>query len=351
MFSGSLDNESISSLSDSYIASCLPANDGLLPDSVRGDSTGMFSVGDRIVAVTTVPFMLVPDIGIENAVWFSMQTVFGTASVSMLQMKQLGVFLSLPDNCDDNSAAEILKSIAAAATEYGVGIASTKVVRSAKSEFPMIGSITVFSEGKKGGYLTPASIQEDDAIIVTKYPGIAASAMLLAMFPNTISKQYGEGFVRDSLNIFDEVSIRTELSVVSSLMRRGSDIHGVWNVADRGLLGSIFDLAENAGKGFCIDYSKLPMDERCNNICSIFGLDPHFTLGNGSMIIACSKEKTSDIIRALNNNRVVATCIGDFRKRSFGRVGIKLGIEIPIIVPKTIDFWTAFFDAYDRGMD
>ena len=351
MFADSQDNRNISSLSDSFIASYLPANDGLLPDSVRGDSTGMFTVGDKVVSVTTVPFMLVPDIGIENAVWFSMQTVFGTASVSMLQMKQIGIFLSLPDNCDDESAGEILKSIASAAAEYGVGVASTKVVRSGKNEFPLIGSITVFSEGKKGGYLTPASILEDDDIIVTKYPGIAASAMLLAMFPNTISKEYGEGFVQDSLNIFDEVSIRTELSVVSSMMRRGSGIHGVWNIAERGLIGSIYDLADNAGKGFCIDYSKLTSDERCDNICKLFGLDPHFTLGNGSMIISCSKNKTQEIIRSLSNNRVFATCIGDFRARSYGKVGVKLGIEIPIIVPKTVDFWTAFFDAYDRGLD
>ena len=151
--------------------------------------------------------------------------------------------------------------------------------------------------------------------------------------------------------VFDEVSIRTELSVVSSLMRRGGGIHGVWNVGERGLVGGLFDLADNAGKGFCIDYSKLPVDERCDNICKLFGLDPYFTLGNGSMIISCSKDKTQDIIRSLNNNRVFSTCIGDFMNRSFGRVGIKLGIEIPIIVPKTIDFWTAFFDAYDRGMD
>ena len=269
----------------------------------------------------------------------------------MLPMKNAVISLILPEDCEDEITSSILRNIDNCCDEMGVCIASSSIIRSGKQEFPLVGSVSIVSYGDRDKYLSPVFVDEDDDIIVTKQPGIAAAALLLAMFPKTIASEFGEIFVHDSFNIFDDVSILKELDIISQLLKKTNGIKAVWSAAEKGVLGGLLALAERADKGFCIDTAKLANSEHIEQICRFFELDPLFTLGYGSLIIVCSKDVTSVVLQALEGARITASRIGQIKDKSFGQVGIKMGLEIPILSPKTDVFWSKFFDLYNKGLE
>src|SRR5690606_38621714 len=116
-----------------------------------------------------------------------------------------------------------------------------------------------------------------------------------------------------------------------------------------GVLGAIYELAIASGNGAKIYNDRLPIGETQRQICGLFSIDPRYSIGAGSMVIAVQKGFEDIVIKRLNSQEIECIAVGELTAKE---QGIKLieGNEEKYLLYTGIDpYWNAFFKAYNGG--
>src|SRR5690606_18522001 len=94
---------------------------------------------------------------------------------------------------------------------------------------------------------------------------------------------------------------------------------------------------------------QLPIGEAPKEICKLFSIDPRFSIGAGSMIIAVEKGSENGVIDRLNKENIACSIVGELTEK---KRGIKILEEDRLQdLPYTgkDPYWDAFFRAYKEG--
>ena len=132
--------------------------------------------------------------------------------------------------------------------------------------------------------LLSAQAKEGDFIIMTKTCALSASAILAMSFAETVKHKLGNETYMNACALFYQTSSLTE-ALMASAIPNGT-VSAMHDVTEGGILGAVYEMAVASGNGVEIDDAAIPVSHTVNEVCSLFDLDPRFTVGAGSMIIA-----------------------------------------------------------------
>lgn len=302
------------------------------------------------MALTSDPLTLIPTLGLQESAWLSVCLMANDMATTGKAPMYAQFVLNLPPAFSAADFAEYWKHIHQYCSEMGTAITGGHTGRFEGIESTIAGGGTMITIAPEGEMLVSSNAGEDDAIVVTKTSALIASSVLALRFPETVRTRCGREVQQKAAELFYETTaLKTALVAASMNNKDEKPITAMHDVTEGGILGAIYEMATAADCGALVDKNKLPTGIIQESVCRAFDIDPHFSLGAGSMIIAVKPTASDQLIACLNKEGIEATSVGIFTS---AEKGIKIfdGEEKPLHHPGADPYWQTFYKAVTCGL-
>ncbi|PZX58339.1 hydrogenase maturation factor [Algoriphagus ratkowskyi] len=305
--------------------------------------------GGLAMAATSDPLSLIPSLGLQESAWLSVH-LMANDMATIGFAPQYGQFvLNLPETLSNADFSTYWGHIDSYCKELGIAITGghTGFVHGQNSTFA--GGGTLITIAKESEMLCSTGAQEGDVILVTKSCALTATAILGMSFPETIKRMLGIEVYQSACAQFYHTSSLKDALVAAGTEKKFTEIHAMHDVTEGGVLGAIYEMLVASEKGGLVVNELLPIGNIAAAISGLFGLDPRYCVGAGSMIIACDPKKSDDVIKRLTEENILCTEVGRVTESISGIQIQKLGTTSPLVYQETDPYWAAYFDALKAG--
>ena len=312
----------------------------------HGVDVGIVEIGHgQVMALSTDPFFIVPDYGWERAAWFAVHILASDASTSGLSPTYFTVDLNLPRSMTREQLTAMWEATDRTCREIGMAIVTGHTARYDGCNFPMIGGATVISMGEKDRYVTPAMARTGDAVIVTKGAAIEATGLFGVTFPDRIRQEVGEGLARAAEDLFYQMSVVKDALTAVKVGVRDGGVTAMHDATECGVWGGLYEIAEASRVGMVVNQSAIVVRPEVRAVCDLFGIDPYSSISEGTLILTCRPHKAEAVVRALGDEGIEATRIGEVTPADQGIQVVEGGRGRPLEHPRVDPFWNAFGQA------
>jgi len=301
----------------------------------------------QVMAVTTDPFFVMPELGWERAAWFAVHIVASDAATSGLRPAYLAVDLNLPHSMTDDNLAGLWQAVHQTCHDLGMAIVTGHTARYDGCAFPMLGGATVVGLGGMDRYLTPAMAGPGDLIIVTKGAAIETAGMFGAMFPERLTTELGQPTADAAAALFWQMSVVNDALTAVQVGVREDGITAMHDATERGVWGGLVEIAEASGVGMIVDQNTILLRPEARAVCEHFAIDPFITSSEGTLLLTCRPHRSGEVIERLAQAEIAATCAGEILPPDHGVRVVQDGKERPLQSPREDPFWPAFQRALD----
>ncbi len=311
----------------------------------NGVDVGIVEVGGQAVAITTDPVFIVPEYGWERAAWFAVHILASDLVTSGLPPKYLSIDLNLPMEMTEAQLERVWETIHTECQKLGISIICGHTARYENCHYPMVGGATLMAVGEIDGYVTPQLAAPGDKLIVTKGPAIEASGIFATIFPQLLADRFGESFSQRAQKLFYQMSVVKDALTAVKVGVRAKGVTAMHDATECGVWGGIYELAQAAGLGVRVEKGLIPLDEKVEKICGLFGIDPYKSISEGTLIISCKKERATAVVDALATEGITSQVVGELTPPDEGMILCTDGEEQPLLHPRVDPFWQAFYQA------
>jgi len=310
----------------------VPRREVILGPTVGGDGT-ILEIGDRTIIVSMDPITgAVEHIGFE-AVNINANDIatFGVQPAFIFSC------IMLPESADSQMVKTISTQMDTAAKELGIAIVGGHCETTPKLTNPIV-VCCIIGLTKKGEYVTPTGAQEGDKLILTKSAGIEGTAILATDREAQLSKVLNSKKLQTAKNFYNQISVVKD--ALTAYQTGG--VHAMHDPTEGGILNGLHEMADAANLGLRIFEEKITVKEETTEICHYFKIDPLQLISSGALLIAAEPKATPKIIKALKQQNIYATIIGEFNNEPEKRIlKSKKGPIQTLPKPTTDQLWTA----------
>ena len=265
----------------------------------------------RVMAVTTDPLSIIPALGLERSARLACHLVASDLWTTGIPPAYASVDFNLHPSFDDASFALYWRAMSDAWAELGVAVVTGHTGRHEGCSEGIIGAATLIGVGDEGRYLTPGMAKVGDHIIVTKGCAIETAAIAAWLCPERLR-------ARLEPEAFEQLrALERQVSVVAdcrAALRAGVHERGVRALHDAtegGVLGGLVELAKACGHDVRVDRSRLPLQSAVSTACEVLGVDPYWSLSEGTLIACVAPEHTASVLKELADDGILAARVGD----------------------------------------
>ena len=216
----------------------------------------------------------------------------------------VGVMLTvmLPNNTKETELKEIIHDAEEVCQSLNMEILGghteiTNVVRQ-----PLV-SVTGVGKMKRSQVVTTGDIKPEQDIVLTKWIGLEATAILAKEKEEELAKRFPAGLVDIAKEFSQYLSVVPESKIA---MAHG--ISSMHDVTEGGVFGALWEMVNGAGLGMEVELKKIPIRQETVEICEYFGLNPYLIMSSGSMMI--TTDDGNALVRKLEKEGIHATIIG-----------------------------------------
>ena len=164
-------------------------------------------------------------------------------------------------------------------------------------------SVTGVGKIRKADLMKPEAIRPGLDVVLTKWIGLEATAILAAEREDLLAKRFSYDFLKTAK------SFRQLLSVVADARAaRTSGAVYMHDVTEGGIFGALWEAAEAGHVGLEIDARSIPIRQETVEICEVFGVNPYQILSGGSLLIL--SENGQQTLDALADAGIPAMIVG-----------------------------------------
>ncbi len=313
-----------------------------------GVDFSVIDLGDKVLIVEVDPVFVVPEYGWERSAWFAVHILASDVAVSGVPPRYLFIDLNLPLEMSDEELQTLWTLIHRECEKLGVAIAAGHTGRYGGVDYPMIGGATMVGVTTRDGYVTPAMARPGDAVIMTKGPAVETAGILATMFPEVLSKKYGEKFAEEAKEIFWLQSVVDDALTLAKLGLR-TGVTAMHDATEYGVWGALHDVAEASGVAIRVYEDRLfirPDVEKVVNAFSEFTgipVDSFSAISEGTLIATVRPEKAEKAVELLRSRGIDAAVIGEVLEGKGVTLVKSGGEEVEVPVPRQDPFWPVFF--------
>src|SRR5690606_35912000 len=140
-------------------------------------------------------------------------------------------------------------------------------------------------------------------------------------FPQTVKNNLGNEIYNDACDLFYKTSSVMDALTAVGNRAQDKEVTAMHDVTEGGVLGAIYELTIASGNGAIIYNDRLPIGNAQKEIGKLFSIDPRFSIGAGSMVIAVEKGSENKVIERLKKENIVCSVVGELTEKE---AGIKL---------------------------
>lgn len=303
------------------------------------------------MALTSDPLSYIPNLGLEESAWLSVHLMTNDMATTGVAPHYAQFVLNLPTYLSEADFQTYWQHIHRFCRQIGVAITGGHTGRSEGMNTTIAGGGTMIAIAEKGEMLCSQDAQPGNDIVVTKQAALIATSILARSFPDTVKNQCGMFIFQEASELFYQTSSLKEGLMASAFNdSEGLSVTAMHDVTEGGILGAIYEMATASGCGTEVEISLLPIGAVAKSVCDLFAIDPVYSVGAGSMVMAVRPERTPQLIQKLTNEGISATRVGRFVSPEKGINQITSSGESRIIPPLKDPYWTAFFKALNQGL-
>lgn len=309
---------------------------------------GIFSIGGRYFAVTTDPFPVHLELGMERAIWLAVHITASDLCTTGLRPAWAAISLALPPDFHENTIGAIWERASEECAALGCSIVARKVLRAPRSSQPMSGSITMLGSGET--YVTTRSARPGDVILMTKSAGLEAAIVLALSFREKVEKAFGSDVFRAIDSRFMEMSTVRDSEVCMSAGTGSEGVTSMHDATEGGVLGALFEISEASGNGIEVYGESINVYEEVGQVCSLFGIDPLRSISEGTLIITARPQAVDGLIDSMRRAGIHVSEIGRILEKSEGKWMVRSGRRERLVHPGRDPYWAAFDAARKSGV-
>ena len=303
----------------------------------HGVDFGVIRLGDEVIVLSTDPFYIARDLGIEKAAWFAVHILASDIAVSGIRPRYLAVDLNLPPEMTEDELIAMWDVVHKECKSLGIAIVTGHTARYAGCNYPMVGGATMIGVDKKDKLIIP-QISAGDAIIVSKGPAIETTGLMAAYFPKFLEERYGKAFVKKAQDVYYKMSTVKDALIVASV----GGVTSMHDATECGVFGGLYEMASHSNVGMNIYIDRIIMPDEVKKTCECFDIDPYRAISEGTLLATAKKDKAEDIIKALKNGGIPASIVGEAVTQDEGVHIFKDGKKEKLAHPKVDPFWGKF---------
>ena len=88
-------------------------------------------------------------------------------------------------------------------------------------------------------------------------------------------------------------------------------VRALHDATEGGVLGGLVELAKACGHDVRVDRSRLPLQSAVSTACEVLGVDPYWSLSEGTLIACVAPEHTASVLKELADDGILAARVGD----------------------------------------
>lgn len=164
-------------------------------------------------------------------------------------------------------------------------------------------SVTGVGRVKKSALLRTSQMKPEQDLVVTKWIGLEATAILAKEREEELRKRFPAALVDTAKEFSGNLSVLPEAGIACS--------HGVsamHDITEGGIFGALWEMASGAGVGLEVDLKKIPIRQETVEICEYFGVNPYQIMSSGSMLIAA--DDGYELVRKLEQAGIHSAVVG-----------------------------------------
>ena len=303
----------------------------------NGVDFGVVNLGAQVMVLSTDPFFIAKELGLEKAAWFAVHIIASDVAVSGIAPKYLAIDLNLPPQMTEDELIRLWNAVHKECKKLGISVVTGHTARYAGCNYPMVGGATMFGLGKKKELVNP-SAKIGDAIIISKGPAIETTGLLAAYFPEFLEDRYGKAFLQRAQDVFYQMSTVADASIAASI----GGVTAMHDATECGVWGGLFEIAQHSRVGMRIDLNKIILQEEARLVCSYFGIDPYKSISEGTLLATANKKKAKFIVAALEKAGIPASIVGEVTEKSKGMRVIDANQSYALEHPRVDPFWGKF---------
>src|SRR5690606_21283111 len=254
--------------------------------------------------------------------------------------------LNLPPQLSVEAFDEYWSHIHSYCEELGVAITGGHTGQIEGQNSTISGGGTMFLTAPLDQIISSKGASPGDVLIVTKEAAMTSTSILAMSFPQTVIQQLGKETHDKAFDHFYQTSSLPEALLAMEVLKPNQELKALHDVTEGGVLGAILEMAQASGCSVTIDNNALPIGEVQKQITGLFGIDPRFCVGAGSMVMAVKSGKEDALLQHLHSRKIKATVVGRFTSKEAGNVLIENNEEKPLVFDGRDPYWEAFFKAY-----
>jgi hydrogenase maturation factor len=165
-----------------------------------------------------------------------------------------------------------------------------------------------------------------------------------------VKDELGRSTASAAKSYFGLCSTVEDALTVSSVGLGAGGVTSMHDATEGGVLGALYELAQSGKRTLRIAKEDLMLSEESRRVCGLFGLDPFVTVSEGTLLITCSPQGSSEVLRRLGKKRIAAAVIGNVGETGRGRLIVTAGGKDRSYVPPKFDpYWSAYTSGLEKG--
>jgi len=303
----------------------------------NGVDFGVVDLGSRVMVLSTDPFFIAKELGIEKAAWFAVHIIASDVAVSGIAPKYLAIDLNLPPEMTEDELIQMWEAVHQECKKLKISVVTGHTARYAGCNYPMVGGATMFGIGNKKELINPRA-RVGDAIIISKGPAIETCGLMAAYFPKFLEVKYGSSFVKRTQNVFYQMSTVKDAAIAASV----GGVTAMHDATECGIWGGLFEIAQHSHVGMCIQLDKIILQEEVRLTCECFGIDPYKSISEGTLLATANQKKAKFIVAALEKAGIPASIAGKVTSESEGMRILDKNKSYRLKHPRVDPFWGKF---------
>lgn len=216
----------------------------------------------------------------------------------------IGVMLTimLPDTASEEELRRIMKDAEDTCASLHMEILGghTEITNVVKQ--PLI-SVTGVGKIKKEELLTTMQMKAGQDIVVSKWIGLEATAILAKEKEDELGSVFSVDFIQTAKAFGEYLSV-----VPDARAAKKFGVSAMHDITEGGVFGALWEMAAGANVGLDVDIRKIPIRQETVEICEFFNLNPYLIMSSGSMMIAV--DDGAGLVRGMKAVGIEATVIG-----------------------------------------
>lgn len=316
-----------------------------------GTDTSVISTGNgQALAVSSDPLSLIPGLGFKESALLSVHLTANDMATTGFAPQYAQFVLNLPVHLTAGDFEAYWHHIHQYCRDAGIAITGGHTGRIPGQESTVPGGTTMFLIAPESEILTSQGAQPGDALIMTKEAAISSTSILAKSFPQTLEKELGSELYQQAVNNFYRIPAQKEALIAAQTLTNNDELTAMHDVTEGGILGAVLEMARASNCGVHINSESILAGDAQRKIAAFFNLDYRKIIGAGSMLMAVKPQVVPKLQAALKKSGIESVQIGKFTDAAAGYTLVENGKAESLQIEEQDPYWSAFFEAVQKGM-